>query len=68
MSRFDLSCRVVHCTAAAVLIEDGRTDANDEPIQTWLPLSQVESDDDLETDAFVILSVPEWMAIEKELC
>lgn len=51
----DVSCTIKHETAQAVLINDGDNDI-------WLPFSQVEVDRTAN-----MVSMPEWLAIEKGL-
>ena len=50
----DIACILKHETPKAYLVDVG----NDKPI--WLPKSQVEYEDG-------IITMPEWLALEKEL-
>lgn len=53
----DISVIIVHLTEKAVLIKDAE-DAD----AVWLPLSQVEVD-----EADNVVTLPEWLALEKGL-
>lgn len=44
-------------TSAAILVSDGTRSA-------WLPKSQIEIED--QPDGSIIVSMPEWLAIDKE--
>jgi hypothetical protein len=53
----DMELEVRHVTERGVLVSDGEK-------EVWLPLSQVEINKETET---TVVTMPEWLAIEKEL-
>ena len=54
----DVTCKLKHETKAAWLISDGDRDV-------WLPKSQCELE--LGKNMVCIVTLPEWLAVEKEL-
>lgn len=67
MSTIEHECYIVRRTAAAVLVSD-EAEAG-EGNETWLPLSEIEIDM-VNTGAKLgeaRVSIPEWLAIEKDL-
>ena len=54
----DIACTLKHETKAAWLVNDGDRDV-------WLPKSQCELE--LGKDMTCMVTLPEWLAIEKEL-
>lgn len=52
-----IDCRIVHSTAKAVKIDDGK-------VIEWVPKSAIEEEDDLDENTKSI-TIPEWMAKEK---
>ena len=59
MRRFELFVEIKQKTDAAIRVNDGSPD------DTWLPLSQIESHDEIEVGKTIEISVPEWLSIEK---
>ena len=55
----DIECTIKHSTEKAVLVNDGRIDA-------WLPKNQIEIDHGSHGKT-VTVTLPEWLAIDKEL-
>ena len=60
----DISAKLRHETNHAYLIADGRTeikkgDTKPSELRVWVPKSQVEFDGDM------IVTMPEWLALEK---
>jgi len=47
-------------TDAAILLADG-------DFEVWLPLSQIEYDNDIDVGDVTFVYVPEWLALEKGL-
>ena len=63
--RVDIKCRVISITDAAVLLDhDGDADNFQ-----WVPLSVLDVDEikELAVNETYELSIPEWIAIEKEM-
>lgn len=54
----DIDVEIKHMTDKAVLVSDGDNDV-------WLPLSQTEVEDNV--DGTGVVTIPEWLAIEKGL-
>lgn len=54
----DIDVEIKHMTDKAVLVSDGDNDV-------WLPLSQTEVEDN--GDGTGVVTIPEWLAIEKGL-
>ncbi len=63
----EVFCQIVRVTGAAVLVEDGQQDKEGNAVRHWLPLSQLDYAGDLEEGAHTELSMPEWLAAEKEM-
>lgn len=59
----EYSLEFLHSSENAILVRDA--DDND----IWLPKSQIEIDDleNLERGEFVLISIPDWLAEEKDL-
>jgi hypothetical protein len=53
-------------TEKAILVSDGTRDAEGKEKRFWLPLSQIEREKN-HKDGTEIITMPEWLAIEKEL-
>jgi len=60
MKEFEFTCRIVHETEKAFLVDDGSGK------EIWIPKAKVLDFVDMPGDA-VELTVPEWMAKEKGL-
>lgn len=58
----DIEVRLHHKSAKAILVSDDGDEAN----AVWLPLSQIEIDDQGK-NGVVTVTVPEWLAIDKGL-
>jgi hypothetical protein len=62
-SRVEIEVEYVHQTENALRVSDGTNDS------IWLPKSQIEYDEDIELTKGKMISVtmPDWLAEEKEL-
>jgi hypothetical protein len=56
----ELSLEVVRIVERSVLVSDG-------DVTEWLPLSQVEFDEDTPEGETIVFTIPEWLATEKGL-
>ena len=54
----EIACEIKHETDSAYLISDGTREA-------WIPKSQIASEE--EDAGVLVLNIPEWLAMEKEL-
>lgn len=61
----DLSLQVLARSEKAVMVTEGLTTKDGELIKVWLPLSQIEGD--LEEGKVCVITIPEWLVIEKGL-
>jgi positive regulator of sigma E activity len=59
--KIELTVRIIHMTDEAALVTDDDTEKH------WLPLSQVECEDELEIGDTVNIEIPEWLAIQEGL-
>jgi hypothetical protein len=58
----EISCQRIHETSLAVLV------VNLKNKEIWLPKSQVEIEEELNTaEDIILIQIPEWLAEEKEL-
>lgn len=58
----EVDCKVVHRTANAVLVDDGRTDRQGKPVHTWIPNSQIYDWIRDGKDKITGVLIPEWLA------
>lgn len=67
IAEIEISCVFVHKTNGAILIKE--TEDHEESI--WIPISQISDCDknlqDLKKGDFITITIPEWLAEEKEL-
>lgn len=54
-------------TTNAILVSDGIKDAEGKLRKFWLPKSQIEVEENPKEMNGVIITMPEWLATEKEL-
>lgn len=57
----DIDAELHKETDKAFLVWDGKEDKEGQPVKVWLPKSQVENNND------GTFTMPEWLALEKEL-
>ena len=55
-----LTVEVLAITPHALLVSDGGS-------KVWIPMSQIAENDNYEVDKMFVITIPEWLAIEKEL-
>ncbi len=58
----DVEVQVHHQTTAALLVSPVGTSAE----KIWLPLSQIEAES-TDSNEITVITLPEWLALEKEL-
>ena len=56
--KFELTVEIVKKTDKAIFASDGI-------IQAWVPLSLVETDDEIEIGETITISIPEWLGTDK---
>ena len=56
----EITCEIIAETKLAVCIDDGDK-------KVWIPKSQIGNTEKLHSEDVVEISIPEWLAIEKEL-
>ena len=52
--RFELTVEILKKTDKAVFIDDGT-------IKAWIPLYQIETEDEIKVGKVITISVPEWL-------
>lgn len=56
--KFELAAEVLKKTDKAIFVNDGTVNA-------WIPLSLIETDDEIEVGRTITVLVPEWLGTDK---
>ena len=56
--KFELAVEIIKKTDMAIFASDGT-------VKAWIPLSLIETDDEIEVGETITISIPEWLSADK---